>query len=1080
MVIPKPKNQEANSLYCPDCNTKIPPEVIENNNDPNTICCPHCGVIIPIAPKVESPEITQEISDQKPQVKILEPFPINTAKWQIKNFLYYTIHDLLYSKLRILNKVEKQEPLGSLTLKRYAKQLRSKLLKKHIPRDLITRLSPRERRKIPRLLHQFKESIKDDKQFKEYQKQDFTEEIQFIFNVMKGDYEFVDFSAMEKEIVMELKNKVNIFKDIRHRGSIGRTISIILAHVVHQRLLALTRTSEDLSSIAVKELVDGLIDQLGSEDNFEWIETQINIKLDRRKRYNLKMIRLRLNTDWIQRECFSDFLVSIVEVVDTLMHNATGEFAVSGLNKIILHGFEKSELFCRDMAFTAREELNLTIVLARMIHAYISASFPPPIEANPNQKLPPALNREINATILEGLVERLEINSVFLLRFYNFSLDKFHNTREKLLQKLECDMIYRTSFRTFLANLIEKVFKITRQKPKGSELSALELRISEDLELYPYDWRNKTINLFENEKSAESIELSDDLYSLPILEEISIEDLELSCQNESDFSSKIPQKSDFLIHNQKTGELGESSDEKEGEKLGFNSDMKNGSSVLTKPEEITKNLILKYIKNNSKHNSFSVNEEEPISHYNLWFFDQIRICLESIPNIHLRKTFKKYLSFSSGMNKLFGLCDNYIGKNRQKSFAKKIIAEDILERMKLNFKRIISELTEKFPQYRNDLEEIEQKICDIFQNYSRRFSPNPSYKYRMNVMNPFFKPHFFSNIDTLEKAYFLGLMFADGWIGEDYRGGSVYYYMGLKFKSEDTLLLLHLCEALGLNPEKISIYVNVNKKTGSRSMVSIVSWGGQKMAEDLISLGMGYIYDLDKGERRKNPVLPQLRSYDLMLAFLLGYFDGDGTICFKRSSLTGVGSPKIYSSSERFLEQVKSYFKIKIDPNPTTTENVYELALPTSLYAEMLKNYSLSLKRKRISLEWTKKESRKEQFFWFKKVFTEDEIRHIYSYISPSSISKLVNISQISLLRYAKELYNLQPNSSNHYRDITWDIKKNGEKSLYFEVVKKIRDFLQKSAFDPELSYKPSPIPKVGLPSFKLYIPSLEFYQWYI
>ena len=75
---------------------------------------------------------------------------------------------------------------------------------------------------------------------------------------------------------------------------------------------------------------------------------------------------------------------------------------------------------------------------------------------------------------------------------------------------------------------------------------------------------------------------------------------------------------------------------------------------------------------------------------------------------------------------------------------------------------------------------------------------------------------------------------------------------------------------------------------------------------------------------------------------------------------------------------------------------------------------------------------------------------------------------------------NLKPKSSNHYREITWDIKKNGEKSPYFEVVKKIRDFLQKNAFDLELSYKPSPIPKVGIPSFKLYTPRLEFYQWYI
>jgi len=106
------------------------------------------------------------------------------------------------------------------------------------------------------------------------------------------------------------------------------------------------------------------------------------------------------------------------------------------------------------------------------------------------------------------------------LRFYNFSLDKFHAAREKLLEKMERDMMYRASFKTFLANLINTVFKLTRQEPKESNLSPLELRIREDLELYPYDWRNQNVKFFEDEKATESIEPSDDLEPLVSLEEI--------------------------------------------------------------------------------------------------------------------------------------------------------------------------------------------------------------------------------------------------------------------------------------------------------------------------------------------------------------------------------------------------------------------------------------------------------------------------------------------------------------------------------------------------------------------------------
>jgi hypothetical protein len=142
MTEPEPKNQNAVSLYCPDCKNKIPPEVLENNNDPSAVCCPLCGVIIPIEPQIEIPEITQEKSEESPQIQVQLPSPRETANWHLKLLLYFTIHDLLYSKVRALTKVQKQKHLGAFTLKRYAKQLRSKLLHGPISRDLMTRLSP--------------------------------------------------------------------------------------------------------------------------------------------------------------------------------------------------------------------------------------------------------------------------------------------------------------------------------------------------------------------------------------------------------------------------------------------------------------------------------------------------------------------------------------------------------------------------------------------------------------------------------------------------------------------------------------------------------------------------------------------------------------------------------------------------------------------------------------------------------------------------------------------------------------------------------------------------------------------------
>jgi len=480
MVGPEPENENEILILCPECNNKISPEALEDNNDPNAVYCPFCGIGLSIETQIEE---TQEIIEQTHQIEITRPSPEQIAKKRLKLHVHFSIYDLLYGEGKTFAKIKKQKYLSSLTLKQHAKQLRSMLLKRYISRELVTKLSLQEQKILMQVFYRFKESLKDEKQFKEHLVQVFTEGIQFIFEVMRGDYEFADLSSPEKEIVMKLKDKVSPFNDIRNKRSPGRRISIILARIIHHYLFALSRTNEPLTPDAVKDLVDDYIEQLSSQESIEWIETRINIKLDKRDQYHFKIIRNHLNIDWVQRECFSDHLASSVKAVQALMLDETGKVANSGLSRTLMQGFKESELFRLDRAFTTNEKLNLTIILARMIHSLISTTFPPPKQINSRQKMPAALHREITTTILEGLVDHLEINSKILVGFYNFSSDKFHDAREKLFEKLEGDMIYRMSFRIFLVKLVNTVFMLTRQKPKESKLSPLELRIREDLEL---------------------------------------------------------------------------------------------------------------------------------------------------------------------------------------------------------------------------------------------------------------------------------------------------------------------------------------------------------------------------------------------------------------------------------------------------------------------------------------------------------------------------------------------------------------------------------------------------------------------
>jgi hypothetical protein len=97
-------------------------------------------------------------------------------------------------------------------------------------------------------------------------------------------------------------------------------------------------------------------------------------------------------------------------------------------------------------------------------------------------------------------------------------------------------------------------------------------------------------------------------------------------------------------------------------------------------------------------------------------------------------------------------------------------------------------------------------------------------------------------------------------------------------------------------------------------------------------------------EKSKSIELPHLDSRELYLAFLLGYYDGDGK----------VGTTIITSGSIRFINQIKQHFNIlhKIWRTDSEWDGIgYNIYLGMDLMREMLANYKNSLPRKRSNLE---------------------------------------------------------------------------------------------------------------------------------
>ena len=188
---------------------------------------------------------------------------------------------------------------------------------------------------------------------------------------------------------------------------------------------------------------------------------------------------------------------------------------------------------------------------------------------------------------------------------------------------------------------------------------------------------------------------------------------------------------------------------------------------------------------------------------------------------------------------------------------------------------------------------------------------------------------FFELINTKKKAYWLGFLFADGYIktnkGKPYR-------IGIEIDRKDVLLIQNFIEDLGLNPK----FLKKNRK-----MVRI-SFSNKRMIDDLINNKL--IPGRDKSYKIE---LPKLESKQLYLSFLLGFYDGDGT----------QKTTKITTRSLKFLKQTKTKFnldyKIELVRSNGLIEGrkikgkAYRMALGSKLFNEMLDNYKESLPRKR-------------------------------------------------------------------------------------------------------------------------------------
>jgi len=148
----------------------------------------------------------------------------------------------------------------------------------------------------------------------------------------------------------------------------------------------------------------------------------------------------------------------------------------------------------------------------------------------------------------------------------------------------------------------------------------------------------------------------------------------------------------------------------------------------------------------------------------------------------------------------------------------------------------------------------------------------------------------FEKIDSPSKAYFLGLLIADGCIAKP----SGNRQMAVRLELTDREILEHFRLFLGSKNEVLTL-----KKKDAVLTHYLVVVSSNKMASDLST------YGVIKNKTHKS-ILPKLEEH-LMSHLIRGIFDGDGSVT------TSDGYPRIFiCGNYDFIEQIRDYLVSRI------------------------------------------------------------------------------------------------------------------------------------------------------------------------
>lgn len=157
---------------------------------------------------------------------------------------------------------------------------------------------------------------------------------------------------------------------------------------------------------------------------------------------------------------------------------------------------------------------------------------------------------------------------------------------------------------------------------------------------------------------------------------------------------------------------------------------------------------------------------------------------------------------------------------------------------------------------------------------------------------------FFDKIDTQEKAYFLGILYADGCNSTEVNTVRITLTEKDKdiLKKLSSLIYPNNDRPLGFQPGRINTF---NEKQFRSRNSYVLRINNKKISQRLEMLGV-------TKAKTSTITFPSFLNNDLVPHFIRGYFDGDGSVSFRKSGqviLSMIGTKKFCKSIQKIVKQ---------------------------------------------------------------------------------------------------------------------------------------------------------------------------------